>query len=218
MAKVGKAKEANGVHLDGFAHFPAWLPAARQRKLLTRICSVIDAAPLFTPAMPRTGKPFSVKMTNCGAQGWLSDKKGGYRYQAVHPETGEPWPDIPEMLLDLWAELSGYPSPPQACLINYYAPGARMGLHRDEDEEDFSVPVLSVSLGDTARFRIGGLARRDPARSFDLASGDVVVLGGEARLAYHGVDRIKAGTSDLLLGSFPEGGRINLTLRRVTKP
>ena len=122
------------------------------------------------------------------------------------------------MLLDLWEEVAGYPAPPQACLINVYSPSARMGLHRDEDEEDFSAPVVSVSLGDTARFRIGGLARKDSTRSFDLKSGDVLVLGGDARLAYHGVDRIKPGTSDLLRQRLPGAARINLTLRRVTKP
>lgn len=216
MAKVGRGMSANAPQVAGFVHFPAWLSPSEQRQLATHISAVMDAAPLFTPTMPRTGKPFSVQMTNCGALGWVSDKEGGYRYQATHPVTGEPWPDMPEKLLDVWSELSGHPAPPQACLVNYYAPDARMGMHRDDDEEDFSAPVLSVSLGDTARFRIGGLSRRDPTRLFDLASGDVVLLGGEARLAYHGVDRIKAGTSDMLLDRFPEGGRINLTLRRVT--
>ena len=117
-------------------------------------------------------------------------------------------------VLDLWDEIARYPTPPEACLVNYYDGGAKMGLHQDKDEEDFDAPVLSVSLGDTAIFLAGGRSRRDPTRKFELKSGDVVVLGGEDRLAFHGIDRVLAGTSDLL----PEGGRINLTLRRVTKP
>ncbi len=218
MAKVGRVKGVRAPLLAGFRHFPHVLPPAAQRVLLEHLRRVVAAAPLFTPTMPRSGKPFSVRMTNCGPLGWVSDKDRGYRYQAEHPVTGEAWPAIPQMLLDLWAELAGYRAPPQACLVNYYDPRAKMGLHRDEDEEDFSAPVLSVSLGDTARFRIGGTKRKDPTRSFDLASGDVVVLGGKARLAYHGVDRIKAGTSGVLLDDFAQGGRLNLTLRRVTTP
>ena len=198
-------------------HLVQYFDRAGQEQLVREVVGVLDEAPLFTPTMPRTGKPFSVAMSNCGPLGWVSDKERGYRYQAVHPDTGTQWPAIPQMLLDLWDEVSAYSAHPEAGLINVYGPGAKMGLHRDEDEEDFSAPVVSVSLGDTARFRIGGLARKDPTRSFDLESGDVLILGGDTRLAFHGVDRIKPGTSDLL-GDFPEGGRINLTLRRVTAP
>lgn len=187
------------------------LTPAEQAALLADIRHVIARAPLFTPTMPRTGKPFSVAMTNCGPLGWVSDKEGGYRYQRMHPVTGEPWPPMPQRLLRLWEELAACPAPPEACLVNYYGPGAKMGLHRDEDEEDFSAPVLSVSLGDTARFRLGA-TRRGPTSSLMLASGDVLMLAGAHRLAYHGVDRVLPGTSGLL----PEGGRINLTLRRVT--
>jgi alkylated DNA repair protein (DNA oxidative demethylase) len=174
---------------------------------------VARKAPFFQPRMPGTGKPFSVRMTNCGSLGWVSDERG-YRYQPLHPETGEPWPLLPAPLLDLWTELSGYPHPPEACLVNFYAAGARMGLHQDRDEQDFDAPVLSVSLGDAALFRIGGTTRGGKTVSLKLASGDVLLFGGEARLAYHGIDRILSGSSTLL----PEGGRINLTLRRVTKP
>ena len=198
-------------------HLVQYFDRAGQEQLVREVVGVLDEAPLFTPTMPRTGKPFSVAMSNCGPLGWVSDKERGYRYQAVHPDTGTQWPVIPKMLLDLWDEVSTYPALPEACLINVYGPGAKMGLHRDEDEEDFSAPVVSVSLGCTARFRIGGLARKDPTRSFDLKSGNVLILGGDTRLAFHGVDRIKPETSDLL-GDFPEGGRINLTLRRVTAP
>ena len=199
-------------------HLPGYFSPAAQQALLAEIVAVIERAPLFTPRMPRTGKPFSVRMTNCGPLGWLSDREGGYRYQETHPETGAPWPHMPEVLLDLWAGVSGYPAPPQACLVNVYGPKARMGLHRDEDEEDFSAPVVSVSLGDTALFRVGGRTRKGPSRSFDLVSGDVLVLGGEDRLAYHGVDRVKAETGPLDLSAIPGCARVNLTLRRVTRP
>ena len=195
-------------------YFPGRLDEAAQTALLAEIRRIIAEAPLFTPTMPRSGTPMSVRMTNCGRLGWVTDKEHGYRYQATHPVTGKPWPPIPKFLLDLWEEVAGYPAPPEACLVNYYAGAAKMGLHQDKDEEDFGAPVLSVSLGDTGIFRVGGKSRKDPTRRFELKSGDVVVLGGEDRLAYHGIDRILPGTSDLL----PEGGRFNLTLRRVTKP
>jgi alkylated DNA repair protein (DNA oxidative demethylase) len=158
-------------------------------------------------------------MTNCGSLGWVSDKSG-YRYQPTHPEIGKPWPPMPQMLLDLWDEVTGYPLPPEACLINHYSEKARMGLHQDRDEEDFDAPVLSVSLGDDARFRLGGLDRKDPAESFILRSGDLMTLEGESRLAFHGIDRLYPGTSVLLAApALPgiDGGRLNLTLRRVTK-
>jgi alkylated DNA repair protein (DNA oxidative demethylase) len=198
----------------GLEYLPAKLGPKQQLALLGELRAVMDEAPLFTPTMPRSGKPMSVHMTNCGPLGWVTDKERGYRYQATHPVTGRPWPAMPEMLLDLWQEVARYHAPPEACLVNYFGGDAKMGLHQDKDEEDFDAPVLSVSLGDTAVFRAGGRSRRDPTRKFELKSGDVVVLGGEDRLAFHGIDRVLAGTSDLL----PEGGRINLTLRRVTKP
>jgi alkylated DNA repair protein (DNA oxidative demethylase) len=152
-------------------------------------------------------------MTNCGSLGWITDI-AGYRYEPRHPETGAPWPPIPDQLLEAWRDLARYSHPPEACLVNLYGPRARMGLHQDRDEEDFTAPVVSLSLGDTCLFRIGGARRNDPTLTLRLASGDAVVLGGDARLAFHGVDRIIPGTSTLL----PEGGRINLTLRRVRRP
>ncbi len=194
--------------------FPQALDREAQIALLAAIREVIAEAPLFTPAMPRSGKPMSVRMTNCGPLGWVTDKERGYRYQARHPETGKPWPAIPRMLLELWQDLAAYPAPPEACLVNYYAGSAKMGLQQDKDEEDFAAPVLSVSLGDNGIFRLGGRSRRDPTQRLELTSGDVVVLGGADRLAFHGIDRILGGTSELL----PEGGRFNLTLRRVTTP
>jgi alkylated DNA repair protein (DNA oxidative demethylase) len=195
-------------------YFPQRFDWAAQNALLAALRRVIAEAPLFTPTMPRSGNSMSVRMTNCGPLGWVTDKERGYRYQETHPETGQPWPAIPQMLLDLWDGVADYPVPPQACLVNYYAGSAKMGLHQDKDEEDLSAPVLSVSLGDTGLFRVGGRSRKDPTETFELKSGDVVVLGGEDRLAFHGIDRILQGTSDLI----PEGGRFNLTLRRVTTP
>ena len=189
------------------------LDPAAQARLLHLIRQVVARAPLFVPRMPRTGKPFSVRMTNCGPLGWVADKTGGYRYEPLHPETGQPWPPIPQMLLDLWADVGGG-APPEACLINFYTQGAKMGLHQDRDEEDFSAPIVSVSLGDTGIFRVGGKTRKAPTQRYELASGDLLVMRGEARLAYHGIDRIVPGSSDLL----PEGGRVNITLRRVRKP
>jgi DNA oxidative demethylase len=198
--------------LDGFRHLPGYLGAPQQAELASQIQALLAATPLYAPTMPRTGKPFSVRMTNCGPLGWVSDKMGGYRYQATHPVTGRPWPAMPKTLLAVWAEVAGYPAPPEACLINFYGPGAKMGSHRDEDEADTAAPVVSISLGDDATFHIGGLQRSGPKRRLVLKSGDVVVLGGVARMAYHGVDRIHPGTSRLLAGD----GRLNLTLRRVT--
>jgi DNA oxidative demethylase len=192
---------------------PGYLDRAGQEALLAAVRAAIHQAPLFTPTMPRTGQPFSVQMTNCGPLGWVSDA-AGYRYQPTHPTTGRPWAPIPELALRAWRDIGGYTAAPEACLINVYAPTARMGLHQDRDEQDFAAPVVSLSLGDTCLFRIGGTRRSDPTRSFRLTSGDGIVLGGKARLAFHGVDRIIVGTSTLL----PEGGRINLTLRRVRAP
>ena len=192
------------------------LTPAQQAALLTDIVHALRAAPLFIPRMPRTGRPFSVRMSNVGPLGWVSDKDKGYRYEPRHPQTGEPWPAMPDMLLNLWEELTDYPAPPEAGLINYYAPGAKMGLHVDVDEAALDAPILSVSLGCSARFRLGGLKRRDPTISFDLHSGDVLVWGGPSRLRYHGIDRIHPGTGALPL-EIGEG-RINITLRRVTRP
>lgn len=198
--------------IDGFRLVPGALSAAAQTELLGELRRIAGEAPFFTPTMPRSGRPFSVRMTGCGPLGWVSDRSG-YRYQPTHPETGRRWPPMPSVLLELWQRYAGFPAPPEACLVNYYAAGTRMGSHRDSDEAEFAAPVLSVSLGDDAVFHVGGVARSDPKSRMTLRSGDVCVLGGRARLAYHGIDRILAGTSQLL----PEGGRINLTLRRVTK-
>ncbi|PTM96009.1 alpha-ketoglutarate-dependent dioxygenase AlkB family protein [Mycoplana dimorpha] len=196
----------------GFRYLPEYLDRLAQEAMVDEIRAVVAAAPLFVPRMPKTGKPMSVRMTNCGTLGWVTDQDRGYRYQELHPVTGLPWPPIPPVLLRLWQEVSGYPQPPEACLVNFYEGEAKMGLHQDRDERTFEAPVVSVSLGDQCLFRIGGTAHGAPTRSFRLSSGDVVVLGGESRLSFHGVDRVYPGTSTLLRN----GGRINLTLRRVT--
>jgi len=202
----------------GFRFLPGYFDRAAQIGLIAELREALAASPFFTPTMPRTGKRFSVRMTNLGPLGWVSDRDKGYRYQATHPLTGKPWPPIPSIVLDLWRHVADYPHLPEACLVNYYAPTARMGLHQDADEKDFSAPVVSISLGDRCLFRIGGSERGGATRSLKLSSGDVVVLGGPARFVFHGVDRIYPGTSTVLSEWFPEGGRINLTLRRVTRP
>jgi alkylated DNA repair protein (DNA oxidative demethylase) len=187
---------------------------AAQEKLLADVMAHVRQAPFYRPEMPGSGKPFSVEETNFGPLGWVSDRKG-YRYQAQHPVTGKPWPDIPASLTALWDAVADvfYPGSgaPQCCLVNLYRAGARMSLHQDKDEAALSAPVVSVSLGDEAVFRIGGVKKGGATKSLRLASGDVVMFGGPARLVYHGIDRILPGTSTLL----PDGGRINLTLRRV---
>ena len=195
--------------LPGFRYWPGRLDKAAQAALLADIEAALKIAPLYRPVTPG-GRPFSVRMSNLGAFGWVSDR-AGYRYQPNHPGTGAPWPPIPTVLLDLWADLTGWREPPDACLVNLYREDARMGLHQDRDEADLGAPVLSVSLGDTAVFRIGP-AGKGPTRPLKLASGDVCALTGPARLARHGVDRLLAGSSRLI----SDGGRINLTLRRAT--
>ena len=198
----------NGIHwIPGFLDRPA------QQALVEDIRSVVAQAPLYQPQMPRTGKPMSVRMTNCGELGWVTDKERGYRYQPVHPVTGLPWPQMPPSLVGIWEELAAWPAPAQACLVNFYDATARMGLHRDRDEAAADAPVLSVSLGDSAYFRFGTANLKGETKRFKLNSGDVLMFGGPARLMYHGIDRVLPGTSTLI----PGGGRINLTLRRVTR-
>lgn len=199
---------------NGVRHLPGFLDHEAQKVLLADIRKVVAGAPLFLPTMPRTGKPMSVRMTNCGSLGWVTDRDNGYRYQETHPLTGKTWPPIPKRLLDVWNEVSGYPQPPEACLVNFYTEDAKMGLHQDRDEKTFDAPVVSISLGDACRFRVGGTTRSNKTVSLRLESGDVLIMGGEGRLCFHGVDRIYGNTSPLLRN----GGRINLTLRRINVP
>ncbi|TNJ45593.1 alpha-ketoglutarate-dependent dioxygenase AlkB [Phaeobacter sp. B1627] len=195
--------------LRGFEIHKGFLPLDVQRNLIHALRPVLRAAPLFSPEVPGGGQ-MSVRMTSAGSYGWFSDAKG-YRYADRHP-SGQAWPQIPPEVLSIWTSLVGGDKQPECCLFNYYGEGARMGLHQDKDEADFSYPVVSVSLGDDGLLRIGGTSRKDKTDSIWLNSGDVVVMGGPARLAYHGVDRIRFGSSRLL----PKGGRVNLTLRVVT--
>ena len=198
-----------GRDIRGFALHDGWLGPAEQAALVEDLRGVIAAAPLFSPMTPY-GKPMSVRMTSAGSLGWVSDRRG-YRYAPLHPE-GTPWPPIPERVLAVWRAVSGVERLPDCCLINFYGEGAKMGMHQDRDEADFAWPVVSISLGDDALFRIGNIERGGKTESVWLRSGDVMVMGGAARLAYHGVDRVAFGTSTLL----PKAGRINLTLRVAT--
>jgi DNA oxidative demethylase len=202
--------------LDGgiFRYLPGLLSNTEQGQLVAALQAVIAAAPFFTPTMPRTGKPFSVSMTNCGPLGWVSDKDRGYRYQASHPETGLQWPAIPEQILHIWRAHAHYAHVPEACLVNFYKAGTKMGSHIDRDELDRAAPVLSISLGDSAVFHVGSTERNGPKTRVTLKSGDVLILEGPSRFAYHGIDKVLAGSSTM----WPGGGRINLTLRRVTVP
>jgi alkylated DNA repair protein (DNA oxidative demethylase) len=195
--------------VKGFEIHKGYLDIEAQKQLVAALREVARVAPFHAPVTPR-GKPMSVRMTAAGTFGWISDRQG-YRYARFHPN-GTPWPEIPQPVLDLWHDLSGVSRAPECCLINFYGEGARMGLHQDRDEADYSWPVVSVSLGDDGLFRMGNETRGGKTQSVWLQSGDVVVMGGEARLKHHGVDRIRFGSSSLL----PDGGRINLTLRVVT--
>ncbi|MEX0371201.1 MAG: alpha-ketoglutarate-dependent dioxygenase AlkB [Tateyamaria sp.] len=196
------------LNVHGFEIYKAHLDARQQDALVADIRNVAKAAPMFSPDTPY-GKPMSVRMTSAGDLGWYADKSG-YRYTPLHPN-GVPWPPIPQPVLDLWRDLTGLERQPDCCLINFYGEGARMGMHQDKDEADFKWPVLSVSLGDAGLFRIGNTTRGGKTESLWLESGDVVVMGGAARLTYHGVDKIRFGSSSLL----SNGGRINLTCRVV---
>ncbi len=196
------------IEVMGFEIHKGWLDRPAQEALAEDLRRVAEAAPFFQPVTP-WGKPMSVRMTAAGKYGWMTGK-GGYHYAPRHP-SGVDWPPIPESVLAIWRALVSEARMPDCCLVNFYGEKARMGLHRDADEADFSWPVLSISLGDPGLFRVGGPERGDPTRSILLESGDVVVMGGLARLAYHGVDRVRFGGSTLL----PKGGRINLTCRVV---
>jgi len=203
---------------EGTRHYPEYCDKPAQNALLAALVDIIADAPFFIPRMPRSNVPWSICMTNAGSLGWVSDKNG-YRYQPHHPETGRGWPSIPPALIDLWHNVSNCQAPPECCLINYYdKPVSKMGLHQDRDEQALDAPVVSLSLGDSAVFRMGGPQRRGKTRSMRLHSGDVFVFGGAARLNFHGLDRVLPGSSSLLAAqpTFAGGGRLNLTLRRVT--
>lgn len=192
------------VLLRGFA-------LSNESEIIDATESVAHAAP-FRKMITPGGFRMSVAMTNCGSFGWVTDRKG-YRYSRVDPETGETWPVMPTVLLDLAknaAREAGYAEfLPDACLINQYEPGAKMSLHQDKDEKDFTNPIVSVSLGLPAVFQFGGLQRSDPVRKFMLNHGDVVVWGGASRLFYHGILPLKDGEHHSV-GRI----RLNLTFRK----
>lgn len=201
---------------DGFAHYPLYFSPPEQAALIQAVKNATLTAPFFQPKMPHTGAPLSVVMSNFGPLGWVTDKTRGYRYEPNHPVTGAPWPPLPDRLIQLWRDVTDWPDLPEACLINWYRAdggkgGSKMGLHVDSDELAVNAPVVSVSLGDPAMFRIGGPKRGGSTKGVKLLSGDVVVLAGAARQCYHGISKVEYGESALV----PKGGRINLTMRRV---
>lgn len=195
--------------IRGVALWRGYLSPLAQSGMVADLRDVVAAAPFLSPVTPG-GKPMTVRMTSAGRFGWVSDRSG-YHYAPAHPQ-GQAWPPIPESVLQVWRDVTGLVRDPDCCLVNLYRGAARMGLHQDRDEADFAWPVVSVSLGDDALFRIGSTTRGGSTESVWLQSGDVLVMGGDARLVHHGIDRIRPGTSALLQG----GGRINLTLRVVT--
>ncbi len=197
------------INLKGVRVLPGYLEPDVQARMLSELRDVARLAPFFRPVTRRG--PMSVRMTAAGRFGWVADRRG-YRYETRHPETGRDWPPIPETVLSVWRAVSGSDRDPECCLINLYREGAKMGLHQDHDEADMTHPVVSISLGDDALFRVGNVERGGKTASVWLQSGDVAVLGGAARLAHHGIDRVRDGSSTLLDG----GGRINVTLRVVT--
>ncbi|MDG1530690.1 MAG: alpha-ketoglutarate-dependent dioxygenase AlkB [Paracoccaceae bacterium] len=208
MSCDNPSKSKTDFTLGGFEFYSALLDSDEQQGILADLRKVIAKAPMFRPMTPM-GKPMSVQMSSAGTYGWYTDQQG-YRYATTHPN-GTPWPPIPSSILSIWDKVSGVSKQPECCLINFYGQEAKMGMHQDKDEADFRWPVVSISLGDDARFRIGQENRGGKTQTATLRSGDVVVMGGDARLKHHGVDRIDFGTSLLL----PKGGRINLTLRVV---
>ena len=196
------------IDLRGVRVLPGLIEAGAQAAMLADLREVARAAPVMRPVTRRG--PMSVRMTSAGRLGWVADRRG-YRYEAVHPETGAPWPPIPDSVLAVWRAVSGVEADPDSCLVNLYREGARMGMHQDCDEGDFSFPVVSISLGDEALFRVGSVEKGGPTASLWLRSGDVAVMAGAARLVHHGIDRLREGSSTLI----PGGGRINVTLRVV---
>ncbi|NRA88282.1 MAG: alpha-ketoglutarate-dependent dioxygenase AlkB [Rhizobiales bacterium] len=211
---------------NGFEIYKEALNLEAQNSLVETIRLLAKECPLYQPTMPKTNKPLNVRMTNLGEYGWVSDIKG-YRYQKHHPVTRKAWAAIPPQIIDIWQCFTGnsltefnHNNPnaplsqwkqPQCCLVNHYGVTNKMGMHVDMDENDHITPVLSISLGDDAIFRMGSQQRGGKTSSIKLQSGDIVVFANDVRLNYHGVDRIIGGTSSLL----KHPGRLNLTLRRV---
>ena len=192
--------------LNGVRVWKDFLSPDQQRAMVHDLREIAASAPFRRYETPG-GRKMSVRMSAAGQMGWMADR-AGYRYEPSQPD-GAGWPDIPKSVLDVWRTLADTERDPDSCLINFYGEGAKMGMHQDKDEGALSWPVLSISLGDDALFRVGGTARGGSTESIWLQSGDVALLSGDARLAYHGIDRIRFRSSNLL----PDGGRLNVTLR-----
>ncbi len=192
------------------------IPKKKQINLANDVSFIIKKSPLFRPRFPRFNNPFKILITNAGEWGWISDKYG-YRYTENHPKTKKCWPPIPNNFVELWKKYSQCLHLPNSCLINLYSyPDSALGLHQDKDENDFSFPVLSISLGCSAIFKYG----KERNRLYDicLTSGSIVVMRDESRLNYHGVSRILKTKNNILeeskLDYLPSDARINITLRR----
>lgn len=196
---------------EGAAIFPG-LALTHESMLLDALANIVAAAP-FRHMVTPGGFTMSVAMTNCGALGWITDRRG-YRYSPVDPLSNTAWPPMPDVLRDLArdaATRAGYAGfDPDACLVNRYEPGARMSLHQDKNERDMTAPIVSVSLGLPASFQVGGLARTDRVHKLALTHGDVLVWGGPSRLVYHGILPLKDG-QHAALGR----ARVNLTFRKA---
>jgi alkylated DNA repair protein (DNA oxidative demethylase) len=215
MLDLFDINDPDDVWLEPLSAGTSWIHGflvAHASHVMADIAQVVAKSPyrhLITPG----GKRMSVAMTNCGAEGWVSDR-AGYRYQSTDPLTAKPWPAMPSRLLALAQQAaadSGYPGfAPSVCLINYYAPGARMGLHQDRDESNLTAPIVSFSLGLPATFIWGGWQRTGNTQRIMLRHGDAVVWGGEDRLRFHGVAPLRDGEHDLT-----GRARINITFRQT---
>lgn len=206
---------SNTSNNNGFIFFKNYLTNERQQEILKDLEILLEESPPFINIM-WNGQPFKVMNSNAGLYGWYSHPSFGYRYQTTHPETNLPWPKIPESILKIIKELTestGYLDfRPECCYINLYPKEGSLGPHRDESETNLTAPIISISLGDTAQFHLGGKERKDKSEKILIESGDCYIQGGESRMFYHSVKKILPGTSDLVS---KEGGRINLTIRQV---
>lgn len=198
----------------GFFLFKSKLTKEIQQEIVSAARAIVSQAPLFTPTMPGSGQPFNYSMTNCGELGWVADRDG-YRYQSNHPETGKSFPAIPpvikELAIALAKETGNSNFYPESCLLNFYSKGAKLGLHQDNSEKNLAAPIISISLGDTGIFVLGGKQRTDETKQYIVQSGDCIVMSGESRNYFHAFKGIVLNTSSLL----KNGGRLNLTIRQV---
>lgn len=198
---------------QGFFLLKSKFTESVQQEILIAARTVVKQAPLFRPTMPNS-QPFNYSMTNCGELGWVADRHG-YRYQQVHPNTLKVFPAMPQIIKNLAVEIAIETGnelfQPQSCLINFYSKGEKLGLHQDSTENNLSAPIISISLGDTGIFLLGGKLRNDATKQYIVQSGDVIVMGGESRNFFHAFKGTIPNTSNLL----KNGGRLNLTIRQV---